>query len=176
MIRPAEEKDAPVLTELTFRSKAHWGYPAHYFDIWKDELTVTESAIAAKTMYVYVDDRTGSSRGYYSLVFLAEDLVFSGGVLGCGWWLEHMFVDPNFLGKTLGTQLFAHMRGICTARCIETISILADPNARGFYEKMGCSYVGEYASTIPGRTTPCLKYQVSKEKLSSVKIKESEHE
>jgi ADP-ribosylglycohydrolase len=27
------------------------------------------------------------------------------------------------------------------------VGILADPNSRGFYEKMGCTYVREYPST-----------------------------
>ena len=159
MIRRAGKNDAAVLTDLSFRSKAYWQYPSHYFDIWKDELTVTPDYIAANILYVCEDDRTGQLTGYYSLVFLAQDLVFPGGVLRHGWWLEHMFVDPGFIRRTIGIQLFYHLQQVCKNRCIDRVGILADPNARGFYEKMGCIYRGEYASTIPGRTTPHLEYR-----------------
>jgi hypothetical protein len=40
------------------------------------------------------------------------------------------------------------------------LGILADPNSRGFYEKMSCRYVEEYPSIIKGRTTPFLQLKV----------------
>lgn len=33
-------------------------------------------------------------------------------------------------------------------------------NAVSFYEKMGCSYIEDYPSTIAGRTIPFLKYYI----------------
>ena len=159
MIRPAKSSDAAELTDLSIRSKGYWGYPAHYFEIWKDELTISADDLAARTIYVYEDRGTLRIAGYYSLVFLDNDLVFSGGVLTSGWWLEHMFVEPALIGKRIGTRLFQHMREICLQRRIGRLSILADPHAQGFYEKMGCVYLGEYASSIPGRTTPHLQYR-----------------
>ena len=152
--------DAAELTELSFRSKGYWGYPAHYFEIWKDELTVSAGDMAGKAIFVHEDHRSGRATGYYSLVFLEKDLVFSGGVLDRGWWLEHMFVDPVLIGKGIGSRLFQHMQEICLQRRIGSIGILADPHAQGFYKKMGCVYLGEFASSIPGRTTPRFQYRV----------------
>jgi len=160
MIRPARPSDAAELTDLSFRSKGYWGYPAHYFEIWKNELTISASDLAGKTVFVCEDRSTLRITGYYSLVCLEKDLIFSGGVLVSGWWLEHMFVEPALIGQRIGTRLFHHMREICRQRRIRSIGILADPHAQGFYEKMGCVYLGEYASSIPGRTTPHLQYRV----------------
>ncbi|RJQ84641.1 MAG: GNAT family N-acetyltransferase [Desulfobacteraceae bacterium] len=58
------------------------------------------------------------------------------------------------MGQGIGTKLFDHLRQRCIAKGIKELGILADPNARGFYEKMGCRYQGEHPSTIMNRTTP----------------------
>lgn len=158
VIRPARPEEAAELTGLSFRSKGWWGYPASYFEIWRGELTISAHDIAGKTVFVHEDKAVPGITGYYSLVLLEEDLMFSGGVLARGWWLEHMFVEPVYIGRGIGARLFRHMRETCRGRRITTVGILADPHARGFYEKMGCVYLGEYASTIPGRTTPHLAY------------------
>jgi N-acetylglutamate synthase-like GNAT family acetyltransferase len=71
-----------------------------------------------------------------------------------------MFVDPANIGNGIGTALFHHLSGWCVAKRIRKVGILADPNSRGFYEKMGCTYVQEYPSTIKGRTTPWLNFIV----------------
>lgn len=98
----------------------------------------------------------GAIRGYYSIVYLENDLDVSGIVIAKGHWLEHMFISPDFIGKGIGTKLFDHLKTICTENGITHIGILSDPNARGFYEKMGCRYIKEYPSTIQNRTTPLL--------------------
>ena len=67
-----------------------------------------------------------------------------------------MFIRPSHIELGIGTELFAHLRNMCIQHKLEEVNILADPNAKGFYEKMGCSYVQEFSSTIVGRTTPHL--------------------
>ena len=68
-----------------------------------------------------------------------------------------MFIDPQKIGTGMGTKMFDHLRKRCVSRGINELNILADPNSKGFYEKMGCDYIGEYPSTIRNRTTPFLK-------------------
>jgi GNAT superfamily N-acetyltransferase len=70
-----------------------------------------------------------------------------------------MFVAPAFIGKGIGTRLFEHLKKRCEMTGIKQLGILADPNTRGFYEKMGCDYQGEVPSTIAGRTIPLLVYK-----------------
>ena len=107
---------------------------------------------------IQVDERAA---GYYSLVELKEDTVVAGITLPRGYMLDHMFVLPEFMGQGLGTALFNHLKLTCRQKAIRQLGILADPHARGFYEKLGCQYCGEIPSTIPGRTTPRFIYSSS---------------
>jgi GNAT superfamily N-acetyltransferase len=154
MIRPAARQDAEILTRISFASKGYWGYPDSYFDIWAKELTVDANYIETNDVMVF---QQGSAVvGYYSIVTLANDLELSGVILEKGVWLEHMFITPECIGKGIGTQLFAHLHARCKKLRINRLSLLADPHACGFYEKMGCEYKRECPSSIKNRTTPLL--------------------
>jgi hypothetical protein len=56
--------------------------------------------------------------------------------------------------------MFDHLRKMSCGRGIKELGILADPNSRGFYEKMGCEYKREYPSTVKNRTTPYLQLKI----------------
>ncbi len=144
-----------MLTALSFASKRHWGYPEAYLDRWAPELTIDGAYIRDNDVFVYEDNR--KIVGYYAIVDLHEDVMVYGVALAKGFWLEHMFVAPRHIGRGIGRQLFAHLRQRCRVREIDVLGILADPNARGFYARMGCEYIGEYPSTIEDRTTPFLR-------------------
>ena len=148
-------QEAEILTKISFRSKEYWSYPKEFYDIWSNELTITSDYINNNDVFVFEDDST--IIGYYSLVELKDDIEVSGVGIGKGFWLEHMFVDPPSIGKGIGSKLFDHLRKRCASRGINELGILADPHSRGFYEKMGCEYVGEYPSSIKNRTTPFYK-------------------
>jgi GNAT superfamily N-acetyltransferase len=102
------------------------------------------------------------------MVTLVEDLSISGIVLEKGVWLEHMFLSPDCIGQQIGRHMIAHLTTICLELGIKEIHVLADPNARGFYEKMGFRYQREYPSTISGRTTPYLRLEISPEVSSTM--------
>jgi len=158
MIRPARQVEAEILTKISFRSKKHWGYPEAYFEIWADELTIHPEYIRKNDVFVYSHEN--EIIGYYSIVSLAYDIDVSGITLGKGHWLEHMFLLPTFIGKGFGRRMFSHAVNRCAARGIRKLGVLSDPNAKGFYEKMGCAYQREYPSTIAGRTTPFLTFRL----------------
>ena len=157
-IRPAEKEEAEILTKISHRSKGYWNYPQAYFEIWHDELTISPEYIERNAVFVFELD--GVVVGYYALVELPENLEVSGIILRKGFWLEHMFIEPDNIGNGIGTKLFEHLRERCRSQGIGELGILADPNSRGFYEKMGCVYEGDYPSTIEDRTTPYLQYKM----------------
>ena len=154
MIRPATNKDAEILTRISFDSKRYWGYPESFFAVWAKELTVDCGYIEKNDVVVFEQDL--AVIGYYSLVTLEQDVEIGAFTLLKGCWLEHMFITPRWIGKGIGTELFAHLKMRCKEGGIVSLSILSDPNSRGFYEKMGCEYRGEYPSSIKNRTTPLL--------------------
>ncbi len=77
-----------------------------------------------------------------------------------GFWLEHLFIDPRHIGNGIGSKLFSHLRDRCKEMGRSELGILADPNSRGFYEKMGWRYIKEIPSNIKNRTTPYLRLQL----------------
>ena len=159
MIRHARIHEAEILTKISFNSKAYWGYPKEFYNIWSNELTISSDYIQNNDVFVF--ENNGVIIGYYSIVELKNDIEVSGVRIGKGFWLEHMFIEPQNIGKGIGTKMFEHLRERCVSRGIHELGILADPNSRGFYEKLGCEYRCEYPSTIKNRTTPFLILKLS---------------
>lgn len=157
-IIPAVANDASILTAISFRSKKYWQYPDEYMSIWADELTVTEQYILDND--VFVARKNEVTVGYYSVVEVNDDFEVAAVVIEKGIWLDHMFVEPEYIGQKIGTTMVDHLKAMWKARRVRVIRVLADPHARGFYEKSGFSYIGEYPSTISGRTTPLLELVV----------------
>lgn len=159
-IRRAKPLEYRTLTEISFASKRYWNYPDTYFEIWRDELTLTEKYIVDNDVFVF--EQNNVVIGYYSIVTLQRDIVVSGIKFPKGDWLDHMFVMPKFLRQKIGSEMCKHVKTFCKENYLTQLHVLADPNSRGFYEKMGFEYQKEYPSTISGRTTPLLIIQLKK--------------
>jgi len=94
LINRANYTDSDILTEIAFLAKRHWNYPEEYYEIWKDELTITEKYIKQNIVYkaVYEDLIVG----FYSIVENKSDF-YSGEILvQKGFWLEHIFIRPDY--------------------------------------------------------------------------------
>ncbi|SDH64122.1 GNAT family N-acetyltransferase [Desulfosporosinus hippei] len=157
-IRPAEESESDVLTMISFAAKRYWNYPEAYLDIWKTELTITADYI--KDNYVYVAEDNGQIIGYISVLEVQEDFMVSKVLLRKGFWLEHIFILPEFIGLGIGTQLIGAAKSICVKGNIDGLSMLSDPYAKGFYEKMGAKYMGEVPSSIKRRTVALFELKI----------------
>ena len=44
-IHKARDSDCARLTEISFAANKTWNYPGKYYDVWKDELTITKDYI-----------------------------------------------------------------------------------------------------------------------------------
>lgn len=152
-IRKAAAPDALPLTQVAKSAKRYWNYPDSYYKIWEEELTITPDYISKNTVFV-AQTNSNEVIAFYSLVTLEQDLHFKTTVLEKGVWLDHMFIIPEYIGQGLGHLMFNHMMQGCRVKNITMVRLLADPNAKGFYEKMGCQYVRQVPSSIEGRTTP----------------------
>lgn len=156
-IRAASAEDAVGLTRISFASKNYWNYPDSYYKVWSAELTITPDYIANSHVFVAMHD--ADAIGYYAVVHLQQEQPAHGITLEKGYWLEHMFVEPEFIGCGVGTRMVQHLKRFCLDRRIRRLAVLADPHARSFYEKQGFAYQKEIASTIAGRSTPLLTLQ-----------------
>ena len=159
VIREVTPEEAGILTRISLQSKAYWNYPEEWCGIWLNELAITPQYI--KDNAVHAVQHGEHLIGYYSLVSLQYDLEVAGEMLQRGYWLEHMFVLPQWIGKGCGRMMMHHLVELCRSRSIDRLSVLSDPNARAFYEKTGWVYLREFPSAIPSRTTPLLCLDVS---------------
>jgi ribosomal protein S18 acetylase RimI-like enzyme len=148
-IRRASPADAPALTGIAHSAKRHWGYPERWIEIWTLALTITPGFISNNE--VYVAWIGGEIAGFSALV-AAEGKV----------WLEHLWVSPKQIGTGLGKALFNHAAGIAAATGAPAMQIESDPNAEGFYKRMGAERVGEVVSEIEGekRVLPLLAFDL----------------
>jgi len=141
-IRPARPDEAAALSALALRSKAHWGYTPEQLAVFRAELTLAPEAIVPGR--THVAEAEGRVAGFYSLA------AREGGSVE----LEHVFVEPGRLGRGVGRALFAHACEVARAAGFTVLEIQSDPNAAGFYRRLGARLVGEIPSSIPGRTIP----------------------
>jgi maltose O-acetyltransferase len=152
----AQETDADELTSISFAAKRHWKYPEHYYELWKNELTITSEYI--HTNQVFKAIHKDISVGYYSLVKNDKDFYAGDVLVKQGYYLEHIFILPLYHNKGIGRSLIQHMKQHLTNMSITNVLVFADPYSRGFYDKTGAEFLYDSKSSIPGRMIPVYKY------------------
>jgi GNAT superfamily N-acetyltransferase len=77
--------------------------------------------------------------------------------------LEHLWVLPNAMGGGVSRALFAHALERARVLGFESMEIESDPNAEGFYERMGARRVGVNVTELEGqrRELPVLFYEIA---------------
>ncbi|MGD9562963.1 MAG: GNAT family N-acetyltransferase [Pyrinomonadaceae bacterium] len=146
---PAKAADAARLSKIAFSAKAYWRYPTEWLEKWRPQLTLSKSDIANETV---VKLSIGSEIvGFYMLRSNA-------GVL----WVEHLWLDPPFIGQGFGRLLFEHAIAAAREAKASALRIESDPNAEGFYAAMGAIRIGERRSEIDGppRVLPLMEFKL----------------
>ena len=129
--------DAEVLTRIAFAAKRYWGYPERWIRHWSESLTITPEFVRDNEVYAAISG--GESFGFYALTGT-----------GCELELEHLWVLPAWIGSGTGRLLFEHAMDRAASRGANLVEIEADPNAEGFYLRMGARHVGENVYDIEG--------------------------
>ena len=79
--------------------------------------------------------------------------------------LSHFFVDPPSIGRGVGRVLWDDAVRRAEARGHARLVIQSDPNAEGFYRKLGAERIGVVPSQArPGRNLPLLVYELDDRK------------
>ena len=123
---------------IALAAKGHWGYPGRWMELWRPGLEVSPGFVRDNEVHVAVSG--GEPVGFYALV---------GG--GRGLDLEHLWVLPAWIGTGLGRKLFEHAMRRAQELGAKTVTIEADPNAEGFYRRMGARRAGENVYELEGR-------------------------
>ncbi|NTZ10438.1 GNAT family N-acetyltransferase [Burkholderia metallica] len=148
-VRSARAADADELTRLARLSKAHWGYPKEWLDLWQSDLTISPETIEGAIGYV--TESGESIIGFWVRTSLDSDRPTPG-------WF---FVHPDHMGQGVARALRESVRAEAAARGIKSLVVEADPNAAPFYLTLGAEKIGEKeSSVIPGRFFPILRITV----------------
>ena len=137
-IRRAKPREAGVLTEIAHAAKRHWGYPENWIQHWKADLTITPEFIATNEVYVAMNGEE---------IVGCCAIAFKGSLAE----LEHMWIKPEHIGSGVGRALFLYVKERAANLKIPALELSADPNAEGFYERMGAKRIGEVRSEIGGK-------------------------
>jgi GNAT superfamily N-acetyltransferase len=137
-IQRASPDHAAELSKIAFAAKAHWGYPQRWMAMWKPQLTFQPDYFTTYESWVASVEETPV--GFYTL----EERRGTA-------WLENLWVTPAYIGKGVGKALFLHAVQLARQRGFQTLQLEADPNAVGFYEKMGMIRIGERQYEIDGQ-------------------------
>jgi ribosomal protein S18 acetylase RimI-like enzyme len=134
-IRRARPADAGRLSRLAMASKRDWGYSRQWLEAWAAQLTVTPDYVQSHAVYLL---RTGNRlSGFYALV---QGPRF--------WELDHFWIHPDAMGRGLGRRLLRHAVRHLRRHGARRLRIAADPNAVGFYQRMGANRIGSVAAPV----------------------------
>jgi N-acetylglutamate synthase-like GNAT family acetyltransferase len=151
MIRRATTDDTATLTNIAHDAKRYWGYPEHWIKHWQDELTISNDFVSENEVYLLASK--DEVRGFYALVVRNDRAE-----------LEHLWVAPQHIGTGVGKELFIHAMQRAAGRNVSEVQISADPNAEGFYKKMGAHRIGDVQADTDDkpRTVPRLSIKPEK--------------
>jgi len=143
VVRAGTEEDFPQLREIAIEAKAHWGYDRARVEEWGTHGDFEPESLRSRE--VYVAEANSAPVGWASLI--------PRGEVG---WLEDLWIDPPWIGRGVGRLLFEHVAGRARELGARRLEWEAEPNARGFYERMGATYVRESEVTEWGRVLDVL--------------------
>ena len=141
----AVTQDSEILTEVTKKSKDHWGYGAAQIEAWGDALTVTKAYIQANNVYKLQDGQT--IVGYYAYFHEDAETVR----------LDNLFILPVYIGQGLGKLLLEDFLERIRNDGARTVTVHSDPNAEGFYRIFGFKTVGQKETSIKERYLPVME-------------------
>jgi GNAT superfamily N-acetyltransferase len=128
-----------LLREIAGRAKGHWGYDADLVATWAAAIPFPPEE------EIFVAERDGAIVGWASLVVRGDVAI-----------LDDLWVEPQAMGRGVGRELFLRVAGAARRRGAVRLEWEAEPNALGFYERMGGRYLRDGDESEWGRTLPVL--------------------
>lgn len=147
-IRNAESVEASELTAIAFAAKRHWGYPDAWIDLWADELSIDANYIERNRVLLATDGNR--TLGWCALKEEKGE-----------YWVDYCWVLPEAKGHGIGRALIHQAFRLAAELRAPTLKVVSDPNAEGFYCKLGFRRIGDRPSVPNGRQLPVLEARVA---------------
>jgi GNAT superfamily N-acetyltransferase len=143
-VRRARAGEAPLLSALALRSKAHWGYDAAFMTKVAPSFIISEEYLIGSPLYVL--ELAGTIIGFYGFRMVGSDP-----------FLSDLWLEPAHIGKGFGGTLMRHAIETAAREGYRYFLIESDPNAEAFYLRMGAERTGSIRSADSGRMLPLLR-------------------
>lgn len=140
--------EADELTVLAHASKQSWKYPQEWMALWAVSLTVTREQLAQ--WHFELGECDDGIAGFFAVCLHAD---FGE--------LEHFWVSPTQGGRGFGRLMFERALAICRQSGVARLRVVSDPNAEGFYRRLGGIVVGQTPSVPAPRMLPVLEFGVA---------------
>jgi acetyltransferase (GNAT) family protein len=144
----ATPEDAELLSAIAFDSKKFWGYPDELMALWKTDLEINHEYILENKVVKVLDAE--NFIGFFALKF-AEN----GNVE-----LDHLWLKPEHIKRSYGREIFKYIIDYLSTKTYHTMTLIAEPNATGFYEKMNGKVSGRFESKISGRFLDIYAFEI----------------
>lgn len=143
-VRPADATEGERLREIAIASKGYWRYDLDQVRQWAAMGDFSEEGLL-RDREVYVADADGRA--------IAWAAVSRKGDVA---WLDDLWVEPEWIGKGIGSRLFRHAVDRAGRLGAKRLEWEAEPNAVGFYERLGGRYLRDSAPGVWGRINPVM--------------------
>ncbi len=147
--RVASEVNLKFLNDIMARSKAYWGYDAAFMKKFMESFCVRADYIHQQNTFIFslgLEDV-----GWYSFSQNSEHQLE----------LDNFFLHPDYIGKGIGKTMWNDCVSTAKSYNAPFFVVWSDPNAEGFYFKMGCIKIGERESPMmPNRYPSIFRYNL----------------
>ena len=144
-IEKATQNDHKILTQITKKSKAYWGYSEEQIEKWNDNLTISQNYIQTNSVFKLLINNT--IIGYYSYINKQENTVK----------LDNLFILPYYIGKGFGKYLIQDFLIRMRDNNYKKVTLDSEPNAEKFYQKMGFKKIVQFETSIKNRFMPIME-------------------
>lgn len=132
-------RDCKQLTETAHLSKQDWGYSDDDMKLWEDDLRIDEDYIRKNTVIkVYAEEQF---IGFFAVIAVDHEILE----------IDHLWLLPGVKRKGFGSLIFKTILQYGKTNAFKKAILIAEPNAKGFYEKMGGTVQGTFQSKIKDR-------------------------
>lgn len=141
-VRAPHPNEGPRLREIAVSAKAHWGYDRPMVVEWaRQGVTVGPSA----GREIFVAEALGQPIAWAAVIDRGDVC-----------WLDDLWVEPAWIGSGVGTRLFRHAVDAARRLGATTLEWESEPNAVGFYDRMGGRFVRQSEASEWGRILPVM--------------------
>jgi GNAT superfamily N-acetyltransferase len=142
-IRPPAPDEGERLREIAIAAKSHWGYDLGRVKEWAAMGDFSPTGLRRKE--VFVAETQGRAVGWAALITRGDVC-----------WLDDLWIEPDWMGTGTGSRLFRRAAERGKELGAQRLEWEAEPNAIGFYEKMGGRYLRDAEPGVWGRILPVM--------------------